>query len=73
MTTWTITSSAGAELGTYEGDTAEAALDAMARDAGYKSHADACEVTGSGTDDWTSDRFAFRGGSIGLLVAEATR
>lgn len=41
MTTYQITSSAGADLGTYEGATPAEALDAMCRDAGYKSAADA--------------------------------
>jgi len=36
-----IVSSAGVELGTYEGETEREALDAMARDAGYASQADA--------------------------------
>lgn len=68
--TWQIESNAGVILGEYEGETAEVALDAVARDAGYRSHADSCEVLGTPTDDWTSDRFAFRRGSIGLLVTE---
>lgn len=36
----------GINLGTYEGATKTEALDAYARDAGYKSFADACEATG---------------------------
>jgi hypothetical protein len=47
MKSWTIENvKSGMVLGTYEGETAAEALDAMAHDAGYKSHAAACEVTG---------------------------
>jgi hypothetical protein len=38
---WKIVSSSGVELGTYPGATKRAALDAMARDAGYRSQLDA--------------------------------
>lgn len=34
----------GVALGTYEGATEEEALDAMARDAGYKDYSEALEV-----------------------------
>lgn len=45
MSSYKITSGAGIELGTYVGATKKDALDAMARDAGYRDHADACDVT----------------------------
>lgn len=46
MTSYQITSSAGVDMGIYEGETPADALDAMARDAGYKSQADAAAVAG---------------------------
>jgi len=41
MTAYTITSNAGADMGTYQADDEAGALDAMSRDAGYESQADA--------------------------------
>lgn len=37
----------GADLGVYEGETAAAAIEAMDRDAGYASSADAAESLGT--------------------------
>jgi len=47
MTTFRITSSAGQDLGTYKGETAADALDAMAQDAGYRDQADAAQTVGA--------------------------
>jgi hypothetical protein len=41
----------GIDLGTYDADNADDALDAMSRDAGYLDHADACKQTGTTGDD----------------------
>lgn len=35
----------GADLGVYEGATADDAVEAMAKDAGYKSYRDMCSIT----------------------------
>ena len=65
-----ITSSQGVDLGIHEGDSARDALDALARAGGAESHDAACAITGSRRDDWTTDRFAFKRGGIGMLVVE---
>lgn len=47
MTTFQISNPiSGLILGTYDAETREAALEALAKDAGYKSFAESCEVTG---------------------------
>lgn len=83
MTSFKITSNAGIDLGTFEAETAEAALDAMARDAGYANAVEAARTLGADVqslDDlcdaegveggWTTDGFRFRGGRINLFVEE---
>lgn len=46
---WKITQTkSGVEMGVYEGETKRDALDAMARDAGYDDHADACNIYDDG-------------------------
>jgi hypothetical protein len=46
LKTFEITSGAGVNLGTYAAKSPKAALDAMARDAGYESQAHAEKATG---------------------------
>ncbi len=51
MTTFQISNlSSGLVLGAFVGTTAEAALDAMAQEAGYSDFAASCEVTGKRAD-----------------------
>lgn len=53
MTAYQITNRiSGADLGEYDGETVEQALDAMARDAGYDDYADLLDrVPGSDRDE----------------------
>ena len=69
---YTITSASGVELGTYEAATPCEALNEMAMDAGYRSHEEACDVTGSDETSWTTDLEAFKRHGYELLVVEAS-
>ena len=64
-----IVSSAGVMFGCYEGDSPRAALDALAREAGYADHAEACQVAGEDPNDWTTSMQEFQAGSILFLIA----
>jgi len=47
----------GGNLGVYEADSKQEALDAMSRDAGYADQAEACEALGSYGDDLLVEEF----------------
>lgn len=46
MSKWRIISEAAVDMGIFDGETADEALDAMARDSGYKDQAHAESVVG---------------------------
>ncbi len=50
MTTYQITTSAGVDLGAYQGATADEAIEAMHRDAGYASSELVAEALGATID-----------------------
>ncbi len=70
MAAYRIETRAAGTLGEYPGDTALDALDACARDAGYASHAAACEAIGADPGDWTTEPWSYRHGSASTLVQE---
>lgn len=47
MATYNIVSAAGMDMGSYEAETREAAIEAMHRDAGYESSEAAAEALGT--------------------------
>lgn len=56
MTSYEISGRAtGHILGTYEGETVEEALDAMARDAGYRSYAAMADTLGQTVEQARAD------------------
>jgi hypothetical protein len=70
MSTYAISSAAGIDLGTYAGNGPVEALDALAREAGYRSHAHECATLGSCGDDWTTDLSAFTRGGVSLYLSK---
>lgn len=56
MATFNISNqTSGADLGNYEGDTVEHAVDAFFRDAGYADTSDYCKSFGFSVEDCLSD------------------
>jgi len=54
MTTFNIIAN-GTEMGTYEGTDADAAVEAYARDAGYKSASDAATSLGQSVESFRAE------------------
>lgn len=66
-----VQASGGVDFGVFEvgeGEGPLCALNALARDAGYKDHEHACASVGEEPSDWTNDRYEFLAGSVSLLV-----
>lgn len=70
MSRWRIVSRGGIDLGTYEAATAADSLDALAQDAGYESHIDACDAIDAYDESWTTSAWDFSCGGYDLLVEE---
>ena len=70
MKSFKITSNQGIDFGAFPAETPLGALDKLAQEAGCADHAAACAALDSSTNDWTTDGFAFKAGTIGLLVVE---
>lgn len=63
-----VTSRQGVELGTFEAESPEDALDALAREAGCESHEAVCHLLGTDPNDWTTSVSRFQEGNAALLV-----
>ena len=69
MPTYQITNSDGLEW-TFDGDTPQEALEALARDRGYETYAERCADIGDSPSDWTTDAEDFDRYNFAMLVVE---
>ena len=72
MATFIITTRDGVNLGGFEAETPSKALNAMARDAGFRTYEHECAYTKRDPKSWTTSREQFSSGNFWLLVERTT-
>lgn len=70
MNHYQIISRQGVDMGTFEAETPEDALEALAREAGYESHEAVCHLLDADPTDWTTSVSRFQEGNVSLLVVK---